>query len=181
MRLFVSIELPKTVRTRFESLEKEMKQYHFFEGRFVTPENIHLTLAFIGNVGNDQLLQIKTILSSIVFAPFEICVSSLTLKPATENAHLLWVEALSLQLSLFAQTMNDVLRDFVKTDDRPYAGHVTIARIKKITDFHGLTTFVRNSGSLNECFAVTEFTLRSSVLSANGPEYTTIATYQLRA
>lgn len=181
MRLFVSIELPPALREKIVEIENELKQHSCFEGRFVTPENIHITVAFIGDVHVDQLPHIQEALQEVVFAPFEICATSLTIHPSLENAHLLWIDVVSSQLSIFSQAIQQPLIDFIKLDNRSFAGHLTIARIKKVTDRQQLQLYLHNTPPLNECFIAREFLLRSSVLSFDGPVYSTLATYQLRA
>jgi 2'-5' RNA ligase len=181
MRLFVSIELPAFVRARISAIQNELKQHSFFEGRFVAPENIHITLAFIGDVQVDQLPQIQAALHEVVFAPFEICTQSLSIHPSLDNAHLLWIDVVSSPLSMFWQTIQQALSDFIKPDKRPFAGHLTVARIKKIIDHQKMQLYLHNTASLNECFMVHEFLLCNSVLSVDGPIYSTLNTYQLRA
>lgn len=181
MRLFVSIQLPYFIRTHIIAIENELKEYSFFEGRFVNPENIHVTVAFIGDVPVDKLPQLQSLLSSVVFSPFEICTSSLTVHPSLDKAHVLWIDVVSPELSVLSRTIQNALSDIIKPDDRAFVGHLTLARIKKVTDYQKLELYLDKAESLNECFTAHEFLLRSSVLSSDGPVYSTLAIYKLRA
>ncbi len=54
MRLFIAIELPKSVKNELNELQKQLKQYSS-GGNFVPKENMHITMHFLGEVGNMEM------------------------------------------------------------------------------------------------------------------------------
>ena len=69
MRLFAAIELDDKMRRMLVNVQEGMKKSGV-EGRFVPPENLHLTLAFIGEYPDaDAVLDV---MDTIPFEPFTI-------------------------------------------------------------------------------------------------------------
>lgn len=66
-RLFVGIDLPEEIRDQLKSLCCGLPG-----ARWVKPEQLHLTLCFIGEVDGTTFLDIKEVLSEITFAPFSL-------------------------------------------------------------------------------------------------------------
>ena len=69
MRLFVALEIPLNLRDNLESLIEELRD--LAEGpdakrvRWVRPENLHVTLKFIGEVAAEKLAGIREALSTV--------------------------------------------------------------------------------------------------------------------
>ena len=49
IRAFIAFELPENIRSFIGSIQKNLK-YDGFDARWVRPENIHITLKFLGNI-----------------------------------------------------------------------------------------------------------------------------------
>ena len=73
MRLFIAINFNNEVRSRLLTLRDELcgKSQR---GRFTAPENLHLTLAFLGECDNKQTAVVKSVLNTVSFEPFDIAV-----------------------------------------------------------------------------------------------------------
>ena len=69
MRLFISIKLSDAMRTALVNVQNEMYGRGVC-GNYTREENLHLTLAFIGEYPEPQ--PVLDALSSIVFTPFEL-------------------------------------------------------------------------------------------------------------
>ncbi len=67
MRLFIAIEFEKEIINTLTELQEEMRSCGV-RGRFTPPENLHLTLAFIGEYGNPE--EILDIMNRVSFEPF---------------------------------------------------------------------------------------------------------------
>jgi 2'-5' RNA ligase len=73
MRLFVAINFNADTRSRLLALRDELRSKSE-RGNFSAPENLHLTLAFLGECDGKQLAAAKTVVAETVFAPFEMAV-----------------------------------------------------------------------------------------------------------
>jgi 2'-5' RNA ligase len=76
MRLFAAINFNAETRARLVSLSDELRA-KALRGRYTLPENLHLTLAFIGEVSPKKLDRITAILNTVEFAPFEVAAERL--------------------------------------------------------------------------------------------------------
>ena len=69
MRLFIAIQFSEQIKEELKRFQKELKQ-NGVSGRFVPDENLHLTLAFIGDYPDPDLV-LET-MEQVSYRPFEI-------------------------------------------------------------------------------------------------------------
>lgn len=63
MRIFAAVEFDGEIKTKISELQKVMHN-EGISGNFTTPDNLHLTLKFLGEVEQNRLNQIKSTLES---------------------------------------------------------------------------------------------------------------------
>ena len=127
MRLFVAINFNNDTRSRLLALRDEIRS-HSVRGNFSAPENLHLTLVFLGECDPKQTAAAKTALDAVTFSPFEIAIERVgRFKRGGE----LWWAGLSesgplsdLQLDL---TDNLTSAGFA-LESRKYSPHITLGR-----------------------------------------------------
>src|SRR5229473_1808380 len=94
IRAFIAINLPPTARARLAQLQREL-QLTFVAGavRWVRPEQIHLTLKFLGDVPEESLSDLETALRRACQAsvPLELRADGLGCFPHPQNARVLWI------------------------------------------------------------------------------------------
>ena len=73
MRIFTAIALPQTIK---DSL-KPLLGADIPSSRWVHPDDLHITLRFIGEVTEDELERYKRILATLSVTPFEITLRGL--------------------------------------------------------------------------------------------------------
>ena len=71
MRLFIAINFNDITRSRLLALRDELHG-KAERGNFSAPENLHLTLAFLGDCDGKQTAAAKSALSAVRFEPFDI-------------------------------------------------------------------------------------------------------------
>ena len=69
MRLFIAIQFSPALRESLLDAAGQLRS-QCLEGRFTTPENLHLTLAFIGEVPSDK--PVRRALETLSFSPFSL-------------------------------------------------------------------------------------------------------------
>ena len=74
MRLFISINLSQPTRAALASFSDELRACSK-RGTFSPPENLHLTLAFLGECDEQQTARAKHAVGTVRFAPFSITVA----------------------------------------------------------------------------------------------------------
>jgi len=73
MRLFIAINFNDATRSRLVSLRDELHKASS-RGRFTHPENLHLTLAFLGECNEQQTTFVMTAMNTTSFKPFELSI-----------------------------------------------------------------------------------------------------------
>lgn len=137
IRLFVALELPKNVLQALSILQADLqKQIPDKIARWVRPENIHLTLKFLGDAPVEQVDEIAAAMkmATEVHAPMELAVAGLGMFPNPRNARVLWVgvngstEALG---NLHASLEERIVPLGFPTESRPFNAHLTLARANR--------------------------------------------------
>jgi 2'-5' RNA ligase len=136
LRLFVACELPGEARDALAAVQR-LLQAQGAEGlRWVRPEGIHLTLKFLGDVPARRLEAIERALARAVREPFRLSVrlSQLGSFGGSTGLRVVWlglegeVEALA---RLAAQVEGALEPMGFPRERRPFAAHLTLARVKE--------------------------------------------------
>ena len=176
MRLFVALSLPAEVRERLDMLGNGLPG-----ARWVAPENLHLTLRFVGEVDSGQARDLDDTLSAIDAPGFELTLQGLAtfgdgLKLRSLYAGVTPNPALA---HLQAKVESAVVRAGLPAERRKFRPHVTLARFKGDPG-PKLGHYLEERGLLRiGPFAINDFVLYSSLLGAEGPHYTEEVAYDL--
>jgi 2'-5' RNA ligase len=127
MRLFVGLPVPAELARALARLAASIE---LPKERRTPPEDMHLTLAFLGETDESLLGPIKRELAALRFAPLQLKVTGLGTfpRPGVLFAELDPAPAL---LKLQVRVAEGMRRCGFAPDDRPYHPHLTLAR------FHG--------------------------------------------
>ena len=74
MRLFIAINFSDKTRTQLLALQDELRT-NAMRGNFSLPENLHLTLAFLGECNAKQTDAAKQVMNAVRFEPFTITIA----------------------------------------------------------------------------------------------------------
>jgi RNA 2',3'-cyclic 3'-phosphodiesterase len=176
IRLFVGIPLPGDVRQHLHSLSGGLEGAHW-----ISPENMHLTLRFIGEVDEVQAADINDALIGIVSPAFEISLSGVEAFGRAHMVHTIWA-AVSGEPAL-SHVHGKVERALVQSgldpERRKFTPHITLARVRKSPKGKATTWLVEHGGFKTPAFPVEQFVLFRSHLGHHGAHYETLAEYAL--
>jgi 2'-5' RNA ligase len=183
MRLFIALDLPAEVRQALGELIERLKP-KCPGARWVRSEGIHVTLKFIGHVGDQDTKKIEGIRAALAEIrseqPVEMRFRGVGFFPNARYPRVAWcgVEA-SANLAPLAAHIEGALEPLgVERESRDFAPHLTLARISSPEGIEGL---VREAEKLNEqdfgAAGETEFHLFESITKPSGAEYKKIETY----
>jgi RNA 2',3'-cyclic 3'-phosphodiesterase len=127
MRLFLGLSIPPELA---QPLTRLTRAIELPKGRLTAPENIHLTLVFLGEVAEPTLSPIEQELSKLTFAPFPLKLTSLNTF-SRAGVLVAEVEPARALLQLQAKVAAGMTRCGFAPEPRPYHPHITLAR------FHG--------------------------------------------
>ena len=173
VRLFTAVELPGALRSLLVGLKKD------FPGiRWTVPENMHLTLRFIGEVGPREAEKVGKALRNVRVAPFFLCIRGLGLFERRRQA-VLWAGLQhSAPLRDLKQQVDEALAEGIglEAEHGRFSPHITLSRIRT-----GVSAALRaqaaGHGFASESFAVESFTLFRSVLSSTGASHAPLERY----
>lgn len=131
MRLFIAINFGAETRSRLIALREQLRS-RSRAGNFSFDENLHLTLAFIGECSPKDTGKIKSELETVALTPFEVRVERL----GTFSHGTLWWAGLSEDEPLMA-LQREIARRLTllgfPSNDRKYSPHITLGR-EVVTD-----------------------------------------------
>ena len=187
MRLFVALEIPAAVRDNLAAQIKELRHLPAPLAdkrlRWVRPENLHVTLKFIGEVEAARLDGIRRALTAIgLDAPVGLELRGLGFFPDERYPHVLWVGLnASGNLPVLARDIDRALEgQGIARDQRAFTPHLTLARFEpRAFDEKLRTAIQKNSQREFGAFEAREFHLIQSKLQPSGAAYTSLAAFPL--
>ena len=134
IRAFIAIEISDEVRERLKTLQRDLKKTGAKVG-WVAPENIHLTLVFLGDVFRSQVEPLANSLDAVAatFISFRYEVAGSGFFGPPRSPRVIWVgvnESASAVTDFQARVMTAVHDLGLKTEDRPFHPHLTIGRVR---------------------------------------------------
>lgn len=188
MRLFVAVEVCPEVRKKLLEIQEEFQRTSLFlnKAKWVKPENLHLTLKFLGEVSQENLNTLRSALIKSIqgVKSFEIEIQGLGCFPQVKSVRLLWagVSQGAGQLKKLAEEVekNTASAGFAPSD-KTFSPHLTLARFPSYSEkrmSQHLSNFSKKISSYNSLSfgktTVSKIDLIESVLSASGPHYTAL-------
>ena len=142
IRTFIAIELPANIIDALKNIQDELKDGSN-KVAWVKPDNIHLTIRFLGDIEAGKINGITGLLEDAAAKnrSFDISVKGVGGFPTIDNPRVLWVgiEEGNVNLSALYNNIEYALSaiDFAK-EERPFKPHLTLGRIKFLKDKKGL-------------------------------------------
>ena len=164
MRIFIALQFEETFRQALLDVQRALKSCGI-KGNYTKPENLHLTLAFIGEYGNPQ--NILDALDDIAFDPFE-----LSLNGIGRFETILWAGlSASEQLSQNVKRIRRALAEQrIPFDRKKFMPHITLIRqyyLTRGTEFPDIVIpYLRTK--------ISDFSVMRSERGKNGMIYTEI-------
>lgn len=184
MRLFIAIDIPEDVRRAITEV------IHILKGlksdiKWVKPENIHITLKFLGEVEEERVEKIKEKLDSLSkwHTTFELKAVGTGVFPDFSRPRVLWIGIKSDErLQSLYQDVNSELETLgFERENRSFKPHLTIGRVRSRSDIKETLKILRGFSSRDfGKISVKEILLMKSTLKPTGAEYEKIFVTALR-
>jgi 2'-5' RNA ligase len=137
MRLFIAVNFTDEVKSRLLKIQEQLKSQSS-RGNFTRPENLHLTLAFLGETPETQLEKLYDILEGIQSPAFAIPFNRTGCFTHSKK-ELWWIgtdpdsSSLPLLKAIHEQLLSRLLKEGFSVDTRPFNAHITLGREIKHT------------------------------------------------
>lgn len=177
IRIFVAIDMPTKVKDEIRKIQGELKEKKLFEGRFINPDDAHLTIQFIGYIEPIALPPIKKLLDPIKFDPISAKLGKMGTFGSNGFVRVVWLEIIGEGLLELAHKIEKALSIGTSSLHKPFQAHITIARVKKSEDFKALKQAVEEINVEPLEFKIDSFVLKQSTLTSNGPIYVDLKNY----
>ena len=172
MRTFIAVEIPKNIQNEIGNYVSSIKGL-FDNVKWVSPENLHLTIKFLGEVNESDLKNINDCIAKTVldFSPFTMGFSNIDFFPSRSNPRVIWIGTDGGEhnlLDIFQEFENCLENIGFNRETRTFSSHLTIGRVKRykrITVPKDLKEFELVK------FNVKKIALIKSTLTPSGPIY----------
>lgn len=186
VRTFIAIKLTPEIISNISRVQEELKRTDA-QVKWVEPDNIHLTLKFLGYITKEELEKVKLATREALkpLAPLEVRVYGLSAFPKIEYPRVIWVgiDRGREVLKRIASNLEERLAiiGFVK-EKRPFSPHLTLGRVKSSKGRERLIeAFIKLKASNLGNMRVTQISIMKSELKPQGPIYTSLEEIDLRS
>jgi len=188
IRTFIAIELPHELKDSVANFQSALKDSRLKFVKWVDPKLMHLTLKFLGNQSASKVEVIKNVMgrSAVSCQPFTLTSGQTGGFPGLQKIRVYWL-GLSGDLDKLTGLQKDIDEALAKEgfpgDNRPFAAHLTLARLKDECSMQDRTLFSSAIKNVHfepgANFTVDRIALMKSTLTSRGPIYTKLAEYRL--
>ncbi len=183
-RLFVALEPPEPVRRRLAALADELRRgagRAADDVRWVRPENVHLTLQFLGAVPEERVPAIEAALRDAAAGarPLSLSLHGAGGFPNARRPRVLWA-GLEGDVPPLAELVRELGTRLAKLgfppEERAFSPHLTLGRARDGRGAPGLAGALAGAGQVEPTpWRATELVLFESHLSPRGPRYEAVA------
>jgi 2'-5' RNA ligase len=178
IRAFIAVDIEsEEFRDQIIQLQKKLSDIGT-DIKPVAPQNIHLTLRFLGEIETNLIEKIADIMKPIEFKPFKIVFKGTGAFPSMKKINVIWIglEHGQEELIKVSKFLESQLRKIgFSQDKKGFSPHVTIARLRSSRNKDVVADLLyeykeKSYGSM----IAQSIRLKKSVLTPQGPIYSTI-------
>jgi 2'-5' RNA ligase len=183
-RLFVALEPPDAVRRRIAALAVELRRAAgraADDVRWVVPENVHLTLQFLGAVPEERVADVEAAVRAAAgqVRPLSLEVRGVGGFPNARRPRVVWA-GLEGETAGVAELVRDLGRRLAPLgfppEERPFSAHLTLGRARDTRGAPGLAGALAHAAESPPApWRASEIVLFESHLSPKGPRYEALA------
>lgn len=183
-RLFIAIDL--SINQEVNSIHSKIKFLLKHENiNWVKPENMHITLKFLGSTPSEHIVEINKIVTDACqnLAPIQLEFEKIGLFGSSYAPRVIWLGFAENEiLSQFAETLKkNLVRLGFEYDRQNFVPHLTLGRIQKIETKSYFQSVLNNYKTLSlSPVKVENIYLFESILRKNGPEYISLKSWDLK-
>jgi 2'-5' RNA ligase len=178
LRLFVAGDIPEGVREELARAREPWRER--YRGRWVPPENWHVTLKFLGAVWPRLLEWVTEAVGGVAeaHAPFESALEGVGIFPGGRRARVLWAALADPEgrFAALARSLDETLAREFKPETRPFTAHLTLARFDPPAE---IGDDVRKADVRSDSFVVDRLVLYRSHLQRPAPRYEPLREFPL--
>ena len=141
VRAFVALEIPEDVADSLTQAQKELAASGA-DIKLVERENLHLNLKFLGDLGDEEVSEVKSRLGRLSLKRADVTVRGVGAFPSSTRPRVVWAGIAPEDEPLVVPIAREVistLEGVGERDDRPFRPHITLARVRSGRNSRELT------------------------------------------
>ena len=179
-RVFCAIDLPTDLKQKLAIHIEQLKKETGVKAGWTRPENIHLTIKFLGNIPVSNVKHLSQAATRAVesLAPFNLTAERRGVFPTYGPPRVLWIGITdpSAQLARLSQRLDEECAAVgLPKETRPFHPHLTLARIRHKGNARALGDAHRAIEFPPTEFAVNDLLVIRSELGKDGSKYTNVS------
>ncbi len=135
IRSFIAIHLSEETQQKIDRIIQQLEQKIDAPVRWVRPQNIHLTLKFLGDVSPSNLEHLENILQAEAdeLQPFEFSIGGLGAFPNPRHPRVIWigVQAPEALYNLQSHIETETHKLGYASEERKFSPHLTLGRVSR--------------------------------------------------
>ena len=185
IRTFIAIELPDNIINAIGNMQKKIRRYGL-KIRWVRPENVHITLKFLGDIDPEMIQSIESCLKKTCKEnnPIQLLSKGIGIFPGLKRPRVLWagIGGDTDILKKLQQSLDDHLSTTgIPKEKRPFKGHLTVGRFKGHVDSKKLISVIKTFSTFEtDPFYAEALTLYQSNLKPSGAVYSKLSIVPLK-
>lgn len=129
MRLFIALPIPESVKAQLGELQQPVGGVHW-----QSQSQMHLTLKFLGETGEDRAQKLTDHLTNIEQPAFSLTINRLGTFPEAKQPRVLWA---GIKKNDSLTTLHEKVEQLCTSlgfdpKNRPFTPHITLARMKDV-------------------------------------------------
>lgn len=178
IRSFIAFDMEnEQVLSRLTAAQKLLQETGA-DLKFVAPQNIHITMRFLGDISLSMVDKIHEALKNVKFSPFSIQLCGLGVFPSLNYPRVVWAgmtEGVEELKSIFSQLEPQIRALGFAADAYGFSPHLTIARVRSGDNKQLLAELVTKKSDYDfGTIKANCLRLKRSQLSPKGPTYSTL-------
>lgn len=180
VRAFLALDIPAAVRDALAEVQRQLDAPDA-RIRWVAPENLHVTLKFLGDVADEQVAEVLAAAEQVAghLGPIPFDLRGIRLVPPRGRVRMVWAEIDDKTggISALHEQIEPALGALgFEPDAREFKPHITLGRIKFVRDHDALRRSAEPYTDENFGPALaSDLVTYSSRLTPSGPIYTPLA------
>ncbi len=176
-RSFIAIALNENLHKELESLQVKLKAADA-DVKWVKPENIHLTLKFLGNIIDEQIEKVKNTVKKITsdFKTYQIHLAEIGAFPKISYPRVIWAgmdEGVDKTGDIYQSIEEELSKKRFEKEKRPFSPHLTLGRVRSAKNRQRLIKTIEKEKNFSSSskLLVEEIVLFKSTLTPKGSIY----------
>jgi len=181
LRTFIALDVGKVVRDRLVALQESLA-HAAQEVKWVEPENLHVTMLFLGEVDDRAVLEVCRAVgeSCRPLTPFTLNVEKVGCFGNPRRPRTVWVGVGdgAEEVKALHAVLEEKLRAlrYYRREERQFTPHITLGRVKQDGSAEGLAPLLQKKADWQGGpLEVREVLVMSSQLTPQGPIYTVLS------